>query len=127
MLRKFLPPLFFLTIIYSVVGLLPFAISTGGPCNSGVAVIGIGFFLIASALLTFISMRISLKFQQAKTSKKRARVFSILSLFIWGFWTVVSSLDDLTTGLIYFTPFLITILLATIISFMAETTQQEQS
>ena len=116
-LRKILLPLFYLTTAYSFVALLSFSNKTGGPCNAGIAIIFIGFFLIICSLLVFFAIKYIIRLQRTTKGNKRARIFTIIALLIWGFWLVAFFGDDMKESIMYITPFLITIILTVIMAF----------
>jgi hypothetical protein len=108
-MKKILRPLFYITAIYSVIALPAFAEKAGRACNAGVAMFGIGLFLIISVVLTFLAI--------GNIGKRSGRVFGALALFTWGFWTVECCIETPAIGLIYFPPLFITILLTVYYSF----------
>jgi hypothetical protein len=124
-LQKALKPLFFLTAIYSFLALSTFAEKTAGACNAGIALMGIGFFLILCAVLTFIAVHLVTKSKQTGTSRKAAKVLSIIALVIWGFWTVGVCTNEPLAGAAYFLPFLITVILTCRLAYTETPVQNE--
>jgi hypothetical protein len=114
---KILKPLFYLTAIYSFFALTPLAEKTGGACNAGVVLIGIGLFLIICSVLIFVSINNITRTQRTTTGNRVAKVFSILALVIWGFWAGSFAVDEITFTLVHFTPFLATTIASTIFAF----------
>ena len=115
--NKILKPLFYLTTVYSFFALTPLAEKTGGACNAGIVLIGIGFFLVICAVLTFFAIKNITGIEQTNSRNGVAKVLSILALLIWGFWAVTFVYDELAFTLLYFTPFLITIFTTIIVAF----------
>jgi len=113
---KYIKPIFFISIAYSIIGVIPLAKSTHDACNGGAFAMGMAIF---SAICFALTLPVVLNIKQNKRSIKITRniILSILSLFIWGFWAVTFSMDDLKTGIIYFSPFLIANILIVIIAF----------
>jgi len=114
--RIIIKTLFYFTLIYSVIALLPYAQRIGGPCNAGVAFIGIGLFLIICAALLYKAIRNITKPGLTKRKKWTAIILSIVALIIWSFWTfgsLMDSTEEFKSGLIYFLPFLITSIVTT--------------
>ncbi|MCW3103153.1 MAG: hypothetical protein JWO09_1593 [Bacteroidetes bacterium] len=104
-LRKALKPVFFITAIYSILVLPAFAAHAGGSCNAGVALIGIGFFLIICSVLTFIAVYLITKHSQTTKGRTTAKVLSVIAAVIWGFWTIGVITDEPLAGAAYFLPF----------------------
>ncbi len=116
-MKKILQPLFYITAVYSFIALPMFAEKTGGACNAGAALFGIGLFLIICCVLTLLAIR--------NIAKKPGKIFSSISLLTWGFWMVVVCIDTPVIGLIYFAPLFITILVTVYYSFKGTLIKQE--
>jgi hypothetical protein len=116
-LNKVLKLLFFILTIYTMLALYPLAITTGGPCNAGVVLLGGGFFLLSCFLLTLpVVLNIS-RTDKLSIRSARNKILSVTALIVWGFLTIAFSIDDPAPTLIYLTPYLITLITLALFSF----------
>jgi hypothetical protein len=107
-LIKYLKPIYYTTAAYSFGALVMLEEKPGGgPCSSGIALYGVGSFLLICIFLTSIAISNITKQYKSKERKIAAVVLSILSLLLWGFWSYAVIADDILFGLICFLPLII--------------------
>lgn len=103
-----------LTVLLAAAGSYDVGLETGGPCNAGLVIIGLWIFLFTAALPFFLGVS---SFGKNKPVDVATKIILVAALLVWGVTCVFIIPESPLYGLLFFLPFLLTVLLAVLRAF----------